>query len=316
MHRRHHIALRVLAAGACVAALGACSSGSSTGTKTGAGAAPPQEVQAAVAASVASSITSQITAMTTTGADPFLALFNRVSNGKTPAVNLSRKPKRLTHKLGFGADCPAVSPAEFVDTDGDWIPDSLTETWGADCSDTSGGTILSISGSISIEDATPTTPDLAYNASINNFAIQESDSNLALSISINGTLGISETLSSISEAANYQYTFAETAPQSVTENVTEQLPAVYSFPATQTLLVEGDQVPAGTFVLAGSEMFGINSTTYAFTVATPTPLSVDPTNCSQGPTAGVLTVTFTGSSGSGTATITWTACGVYTITDA
>lgn len=315
MHRRHLMTLRALAAGGCAAALVACSGGSSTGTKTGTGAAPPTQVQTAVAASVASSISSQIQAMTTTGASPFLALFNRVSNGKTPVVDLSHMPNRRTHQLGFGADCPAISPSLPVDTDGDGIPDSFTETWGSDCSDTASGTILTISGAITIADATPTVADLAYNASISNFMIQESGSSATLSIAINGTLGVAETLTSISETGNYQYTFVETAPSNVSESVTENLNAVYTFPSTGTLLVEGNQLPAGTFTLAGSETFTINSTNYAFTVATPTPLTVDPA-CVTGVTSGVLTVTFTGSSGSGTATITWTGCSVYTITDA
>lgn len=312
---RHHLALRALAAGVCAAAFAACG-GSSTGTKPGSGAAPPKAVQAAVAASIAASVTSQIAAMTTTGTSPFLAFFNRVSNGKTPAVNLGRITRHPTHSMAFGPDCPAFTPSTLVDTDNDLVPDSLSETWGTDCTDTSGGTIVSIAGSISIADPTPTTPDLDYNANITNFGIQESSSNLAVALAINGTLGISETLSSISVAANYQYTFNETLPQNLSETITENLNANYSFPATQTLLVEGDQLPAGTFTLAGSATFGVNSTTYAFTVATPTPLTVDPAGCPTGVTAGVLKVTFTGSSGSGTATITWTACGVYTITDA
>jgi hypothetical protein len=314
MHRRHHLALRALAAAACAAALGACSS--STGTKPSGATPPPKDVQAAVAASIAANVTSQITAMTTTGDGAFLAFFNRISNKKPPAVNLSQTTKRRSHSLAFGPDCPAITPATLVDTDGDGIPDSLAETWGADCSDTSGGSIVSITGSISIDDATPTVADLAYNANISNFSIQESDTSVALSLAINGTLGVTETLSSISEAANYQFSLNETVPQSVSESVNENLTANYSFPATGTLLVEGDQLPAGTFSLTGSETFGINSANYAFTVATPTPLSVDEVACATGVTAGVLTVTFTGSSGSGTATITWTACGVYTITDA
>jgi hypothetical protein len=48
---------RVLAAGACVSALAACSS--STGNKTS-GTLPPKAVQTEVAASVASSISSEI----------------------------------------------------------------------------------------------------------------------------------------------------------------------------------------------------------------------------------------------------------------
>ena len=315
MHRHHHGLVRVLAAGACVSALAACGGGSSTGNKNSGG-LPPQAVQTEVAASIASSISSQITAMTTTGFSPFLSLFNRVSpGGHAPAINLAKRMSARGTRMREGTDCPSFTPADIVDTDGDGIADQFTETWGSDCADTSGGEIFSITGSLGISDATPDTPDLAYNANIDNFGIQESGSSASLSLNINGTLGVTETLSSIGIAANYTYNFAETAPQNVTEAVVEKLTSTYTFAATSNLLVEGDALPAGTFSLSGQETFTVNNTTYAFTVSTPTPLTVDPTGCPTGVTSGVVTVGFSGQGATGTATITWTACGVYTISD-
>ena len=58
-----------------------------------------------------------------------------------------------------------------------------------------------------------------------------------------------------------------------------------------------------------------NNTTYAFTVQTPTPLTVDIATCATGVTSGVVTVGFSGQGAIGTATITWSGCGAYTITD-
>jgi len=314
MRRHHHGLARGFAAAACVAALAACSSGGSTGNKSSGG-LPSQAVQSEVAASVASSISSEITAMTTTSFSSFLGLFNRVSpGGNTPAINLAKSmAKRGIHAREFGPDCPTLTPTDPTFT-GD-IPDTLTETWGSDCSDTSGGETLSISGSISIMDATPGIPGLAYNSTINNLDISESGSTDNVTISINGTLGVSETLSSIGVAANYAYNFAETSPNAITEAVTEKLTSTYSFPATGTLLVEGDALPAGTFNISGQDTFTVNNTTYTFTVSTPTPLTVDPTGCPTGVTSGTVTVAFSGQGGTGTATITWTACGTYTITD-
>ena len=152
MHRRQYTVTRSLAAVACAAALAACSGGGGGSTGNKSGAAPPQDVQSAVAASVASSVTSQITAMTTTGVDPFLALFNRVSTGRTPVVSLSRlmKLKRGTHGLQFGADCPTIAPSPIVDTDADGVPDSVSETYGNDCSESSNGSTLTVTGSVSI----------------------------------------------------------------------------------------------------------------------------------------------------------------------
>jgi hypothetical protein len=314
MHRHHHGLVRVLAAGVCVSALAACSSGSSTGNKSS-GTLPPKTVQTEVAASVASSITSEITAMTTTSTSPFLALFNRVSpGGNVPAINLAKRMATRGTRVREGTDCPTVTGGT-VDSDGDGIPDNITEAWGSDCADTSGGEIFQISGSLSFSDATPNTPGLAYNANIDNLEFQESGSQADLTLSINGTLGVTETLSSIGVAANYTYNFAETSPNAVTEAINEKLSSTYSFPATANLLVEGDTLPAGTFNLSGQETFTVNNTTYAFTVSTPTPLTVDLTACPSGPTSGVVTVGFSGQGGTGTATITWTACNTYTVTD-
>jgi hypothetical protein len=315
MRRHHHGLARGFAAAACVAALAACSSGSSTGNKSSGG-LPSQAVQSEVAASVASSITSEITAMTTTSYSSFLGLFNRVSpSGNIPTINLAKAIAKRggVHARGFGADCPAITPTDPTFT-GD-IPDTLTETWGSDCSDTSGGETLTISGSISIMDATPGIPGLAYNSTINNLDISESGSTDNVSIGINGTLAVTETLSSIGVNANYTYNFAETSPDAITEAVTEKLTSTYSFPSTGTLLVEGDALPAGTFNISGQETFSVNSTPYAFTVSTPTPLTIDPTGCPTSVTGGVVTVGFSGQGATGTATITWTACGTYTITD-
>lgn len=315
MHRHHHGVVRVLAAGVCASALAACS-GSSTGNKTSGG-LPPKAVQTEVAASIASGISSEITAMTTTGFSPFLALFNRVSpGGNVPAINLAKRMTARGTRIREGTDCPTVTPAEIVDTDGDGIPDSIAEAWGSDCSDTSGGETFTIGGSLSFSDATPNTPGLAYNANIGNFEIQESGSSADLTLSINGTLGVTETLSSIGVSSNYTYNFAETSPNAVTEAITEKLTAAYSFPATSTLLVEGNALPAGTFTLSGQETFTVNNTTYAFTVSTQTPLTVDHAACPTGPTSGVVTIGFSGQGATGTVTITWTACNTYTIQNA
>jgi hypothetical protein len=318
--RRHQFGLaRGFTAATCLAALAACSSGSSTGNKSS-GSLPPQAVQSEVAASVASSISSQITAMTTIGASPFLDLFNRVSpGGSVPSVNLGKLlAKRGGTHSREGTDCPAFSPANPVDSDEDGIPDNFTETWGGDCSFTSDSETVAVNGSISISDPTPNTPDLAYSSNINNFGISESGPSASLSLNIDGTLGVSETLSSISVAANYTYNFAETAPNAVTEAITEKLTSTYSFPATSSLLTEADAspIPAGTFSLSGQETFTVNNNTYAFTVSTPTPLAVDLVACpTTGVTSGVVTVGFSGQGATGTATITWTGCGAYTISD-
>jgi hypothetical protein len=305
---------RVFAAGVCVAALAACSSGSSTGTKTGSGTLPSQAVQSEVAASVASSIASEISAMTTTSYTSFTGLFYRVEPmGKSSSTLAKIFAKGGTHAFE-GTDCPAIT-GSLSSSAGDGIPDDVTETWGSDCSITSDGETIAISGSIQVQAATPDTPGLGYTSTINNFDVTESGSSANATIGIDGTLAVGETLSSITVAANYTYNFAETSPNAITEAVTEKLNSTYSFPATSTLLVEGDALPPGTFNISGSDTFTVNNTTYAFTVSTPTPLAVDIATCATGVTSGVVTVGFSGQGATGTATITWSGCGAYKVSD-
>jgi hypothetical protein len=315
MRTHQHGLARAFAAGVCVAALAACSSGNSTGTKTGSGTLPSQAVQSEVAASVASSIASEISAMTTTSYTSFVGLFYRVEPfGKKVSPTLAQLfTKGNTHAFE-GTDCPAIT-GSLTSSAGDGIPDDVTETWGSDCSVTGGGETTTITGSIEIQAATPNTPGLGYTSTINNLDFTESGSSLNATIGINGSLAVGETLSSITVAANYTYNFAETSPNAITEAVVEKLNSTYSFPATSSLLVEGDPLPPGTFTISGQETFTVNNTTYAFTVQTPTPLTVDIATCATGVTSGVVTVGFSGQGATGTATITWSGCGAYTITD-
>jgi hypothetical protein len=316
MRTQQHGLARVFAAGVCLAALAACSSSNSTGTKTGSGTLPSQAVQQEVAASVASSIASEISAITTTSYSSFIGLYYRVEPfGKRVTPSLAKLFARNGGAHAFEAtDCPAIT-GSLTSSAGDGIPDNVTETWGSDCIFADGSDTTSITGSIQIQAATPNTPGLGYTSSINNLDLTEAGPSLDATIGINGTLAVTETLSSITVAANYTYNFAETAPNAVTEAVVEKLNSTYSFPATSTLLVEGDVIPPGTFNISGSETFTVNNTTYAFTVQTPTPLTVDVTSCPTGVTSGVVTVGFSGQGATGTATITWTGCGAYTISD-
>jgi hypothetical protein len=315
MRAHQHGLARAFAAGVCVAALAACSSGSSTGTKSGSGTLPSQAVQSEIASGVASSIASEISAMTTTSYTSFTGLFYRVEPfGKKVSPSLAKLFTRGNTHAFEGTDCPAIT-GSLNSSAGDGIPDDVTETWGSDCSVTNDGETVAISGSIQIQAATPDTPGLGYTSTINNLDITESGSSVSASIGINGTLAVTETLSSITVASNYTDNFTETSPNAVAEAVTEKLNSTYSFPATSTLLVEGDPLPPGTFNISGSETFTVNNTTYAFTVQTPTPLTVDITTCATGVTSGVVTVGFSGQGATGTATITWSGCGTYTISD-
>lgn len=316
MRQRHITVARATIAGAAALGLAACgSSSNSTGPKGG---VPPAAVQQELATTLASSIGAQIQAMTSTGATPFLVLFNEASVHGAPLLmqRIGTKAHPAVHPLAFTGNCPTLSPATITDTDHDGVPDQVTETYTtANCTDNTSGT-LSLSGTFGISDPTTTTPDLNYNASITSFVLHSAgtsgSSAFDITLGIDGTIDIAETVGSITETGNYSLSVNETQPQAVKDSVAANLTATYTFPAT-ALLVEGQQLPGGTYSANGTETFTFNGTTYTFTLATTTPLVVDPTSCPTGVTAGEITLTF-GSSGS--VNITWTSCGVFTVAQA
>ncbi len=302
---------RATIAGLAALALGACGgSTSSTGPQTG---VPPVAVQQSLASTLASSISAQIEAMTATGATPFIGLFDRESAVSTPlAARFGSGDHSGLHPLQFTANCPEISPTPIVDSDEDGVPDSVTEVYTADnCTDNTNGT-LSLTGMFVIKDPNPHTPGLDYHAAITNFVIADNgtagNEQVAVTLGLGGTLDIAETIGSITETGTYYISVNETQPQQVRDSVAANLTATYTFPA-QSLLIEGDPLPAGTYSANGSESFTFNGTTYAFTLATTAALTVDP-QCASRVTAGEVTLTF---GNSGAVTITWSGCGAYTV---
>jgi hypothetical protein len=306
---------RAMAAGAAALGISACGSGSNS--STGPKGVPPVAVQQELAANLANSIAAQIQAMRSTGATPFLVLFSAASAHDAPVLmqRLGTNAHPAVHFLAFTENCPEITPTPITDSDEDGVPDDVTETYTTDnCTDNSSG-MLSLSGSFEISDPTASTADLDYDSNIGHFVLHASGTSgsqrFDLSLGLGGTLDIAETVGAITENDHYYLTVNETAPQQVKDSVNANLTATYTFPA-ETLLVEGQPLPAGTFSANGTESFTRGKATYSFSLETTTPLSVDP-NCVSGVTVGEVTLTF---GNSGSVHITWTSCGVYSVSQA
>ncbi len=310
MRSRTIVAARAMIAGAAAFALGACGGSSgSTGPQTG---VPPVAVQQDLASTLASSISAQIEAMTATGATPFIGLFDREPAAAAQLSARFGSRDHAAHPLQFTQNCPEISPTPIVDSDEDGVPDSVTEVYTADnCTDNTNGA-LSLTGTFVIKDPNPHTPDLDYHAAITNFVLTDNgtagNEQFALTLGVGGTLDIAETIGSITENGNYYISVNETQPQQVRDSVAASLSATYTFPA-QSLLIEGQPLPGGTYSANGSESFTFGGTTYAFTLATTAALTIDP-QCAARVTAGEVTLTF---GNSGAVIITWSGCGVYTV---
>ena len=102
MRQRLITVARATCAGTAALGLAAC--GSSGNNSTGPTGVPPAAVQQELAATLASSIGAQVQAMTSTGATPFLVLFNEASAHGAPV---------LMQRLGT-TQHPAIHPLAFT----------------------------------------------------------------------------------------------------------------------------------------------------------------------------------------------------------
>jgi hypothetical protein len=308
-HRDTTIRIFIAAASAAIAA---CSSTNNSPTGTNSS-APPQATQTEVAAAVATGITAQVEALTTTSIDPFLVLADRVPTRK-PLIDLSFL-RTKTHFFPQTASCPTQTPTNPTDTDEDGVVDTVTDVFTtANCTEISDGDTISISGTLAIGDPTPTTADLNYNAGLTSFVVQEGGASGDVTVTVNGSVTVSETLSAITEAANYSLagTSTPSGGSTSTATYTDNLTATYTFASPlSTPLVEGDLLPGGTLNLTGGETAMFNTKSYSYTISTPGGLTIDP-SCATAVTAGTADITFSGVSKA--AVITWTACGAYTVT--
>lgn len=310
MRRRLEFAVVVLVAGTAISILTACGSSSNTGPSNG---PPPDSVKQQIAQGVAEEISSGVQSLTQIGVNSLFGSFlpsgdvqaaaERRALASVGAGFVRRQPVRASD---LGPNCPTVAPAVPADADGDGVPDQATYTFiAANCMDPEDG--LTVTGMLSIADPTPQTASLDYTATVDSLTATFSTAQLE----IGGNVAVAETPGQITLQVNDTLKATETSPQQTSNGLTENVNATYTFPAGETLLVENDPVPAGTLSLTGNLTYYIGAQTYSFTAATTTDLTIDP-NCDSSVTAGVVTVTFTGTS-SGTETITWTSCGVYTV---
>jgi len=83
--------------------------------------------------------------------------------------------------------------------------------------------------------------------------------------------------------------------------------------APQVTWTPGGAVVSGTVSATGSWDVTVGSASASATLATPTPLTLTPT-CSTRVTAGTVTATYEGGGHMNTITVTWTGCGLSTVT--
>jgi hypothetical protein len=315
MHRPF-AAVAVLSAAAAVLALAGCGSSSTSPSQTNFKSLPAAE-QAAFEQSAVQEVEASVLSFTST--DPTsLFFFNKVAS-KRFTGGLRMAGSKTTPRFQNSQSCSTESGnANDEDQDGVVDADSITFA----CTDTASGETITENGFFSWGDPTPNTADLEINDAANlQLALTGStDGNISLSLvgnaaitqtsstlNLQGTWAIDETLAN--NPQNQNGTFKLGANENATFTWTGSAPTYFG------------TLTAGTVNLSGSWSYDINTTqttvNLAFSVSTPTVLTIDEQNCttnSSGIVSGELDIKFA----DGTVVkAVWTGCPAqpsYTVT--
>ena len=190
----------------------------------------------------------------------------------------------LKHSPRFqtGTSCITISPTNPVDTDGDGVVDTLTETW--NCPSTSGSVTTNITGTFEYGDPTPSTADVdiddGANLTLSETGATEGDVNLTL----NGSAQIAQGSGAINEQGSWALNEALTNNpnnQNGTFKLSASENAVYTYGGAA--LTSFGSLPPGTFSVTGNWNYDVQTTqvniNLSFSVSTPTALSINTTAC-------------------------------------
>lgn len=213
---------------------------------------------------------------------------------------------------------PCAAPSNTTDTDGDGIYNDATITYVATtCTrENRRGGNVSLSGSLRIQDPTPSVAGLAFNNTLTGLTFSFTGVGSAArnyTVSRTGTRNVS--LSSaglgLASALTITRTFNAGDPATVqkTWNVT------YT-PAAGSSLVVGQPLPSGTFSATGSVNWTRGTEVLSLAVTTSTPLTYSASCISaQRITAGELRAQGSFNGRTGYLRMRWTACGVEPTVD-
>ena len=207
---------------------------------------------------------------------------------------------------------PTRSPSPPTNSDGDLVPDSVRVDF-TGCTFTGDGHTVTLSGSIDIVDPTPATTDRAFRTRSNAFTRTVTNSTgTTRSVVENGVRSVVGTADQIQllDTTQTDYTYGSGATASHARKW------LATFAADQAGSIQmGSRLPSGTWTISGSSTYTSGTNSYSLSVTTSDPLHYN-TSCSVEPRfdSGTLTAVVTKGTVSTTVTITFTACGQYSVT--
>jgi hypothetical protein len=211
----------------------------------------------------------------------------------------------------FTGTCNQIS-GDTSDADADLIPADATITE-SDCVMVNGTTTITANGSISVRDDEPATRAWAFTQTLG-VSVKIEDSGATSNATLTGTRVGSHPGGSFQTAENLSENVVQAA-QGQTMQANEDVNWTTNYAPSSSWL-PGDPVVAGTFTVDGGWSVAITGGDGALyggtmTIATPTPLTVDP-SCFTYVSAGELTASMDG--GARVLTIDWIGCDDYTVT--
>ena len=207
---------------------------------------------------------------------------------------------------------PTRTPASPANSDGDPIPDSVHVDF-AGCTGSSGSYTLTISGTIDFVDPTPTTTDFGLRTRYTDFTRSVTNTATSQTRSTKEN-GVREVIASASGLQETETNFRTdvTFPNGTTASHGRDWSV--TFTPDQGGTIQHDHLPSGTLDVSGTSTWTSGSNSYALSVSTNPPLHYNAT-CTVGPRfdAGTVTAQVTKNGATTTVTVTFTACGEYTV---
>lgn len=230
-----------------------------------------------------------------------------------------RDPRAVAARLAVSPEeCGTLSPAEPTDTDADGIPDELTVTYSLpSCHMEDEFGSMDITGSMHLEDDTPTVAGMSFSLAMNAIRVAITDPEFGtIAVRRDGTSSVAHSASQLAQV--YDFATLVQAPDLSARFATEWDLDFDAAPGAS--IVAGAPLPDGTYTPSGTTVIEQMGDRYTFTVSAPVPLAYSAA-CAEDPftydspfASGVLRVEAVGAEGQGYVEAVYSDCMEPTIT--
>jgi hypothetical protein len=210
------------------------------------------------------------------------------------------------------ADSCITLSGDTSDPDADAIPTNAMLTY--NCTVTDGGFTGTLTGTLGVEDDQPTAVAWAFTGAADLHASLTGTGQAAVTTHRSGELVATQASDAgpFAIARTLDVTTDLTGVAGNSVSIDESTDWTLTFTPT-TGWTPGTPITGGGLAAEGSWHVSVGADSADATLATPTPLTIDPT-CATRVTGGVATATWAAQAKSATLTVTWTGCGARTAT--